>query len=80
MLLGGIEKYLPNTFEAAELYFLMGECYMEQVFLIEVCILTLTWLKIKIRTFQELHGRPINPLPIFTNNYDHQQPEVVRSG
>ncbi|XP_070792017.1 tetratricopeptide repeat protein 6 [Pituophis catenifer annectens] len=37
VLLGGIEKYLPNTFEAAELYFLMGECYMEQVFLIEAC-------------------------------------------
>ncbi|XP_013923111.1 PREDICTED: tetratricopeptide repeat protein 6-like [Thamnophis sirtalis] len=42
LLLGGIEKYLPNTFETAELYFLMGECYMEQVFLLEVFILTLT--------------------------------------
>ncbi|XP_013909456.1 PREDICTED: tetratricopeptide repeat protein 6 [Thamnophis sirtalis] len=37
LLLGGIEKYLPNTFETAELYFLMGECYMEQVFLLEAC-------------------------------------------
>ncbi|KAG8126289.1 hypothetical protein E2320_021407, partial [Naja naja] len=37
LLLGGIERYIPNTFEAAELYFLMGECYMEQVFLLEAC-------------------------------------------
>ncbi|XP_039207731.1 tetratricopeptide repeat protein 6 isoform X2 [Crotalus tigris] len=37
MLLAGTDKCLPNTFEAAELYFLMGQCYMEQVFLLEAC-------------------------------------------
>ncbi|XP_070611382.1 tetratricopeptide repeat protein 6 isoform X2 [Erythrolamprus reginae] len=34
---GATEKFLPNTVEAAEIYFLMGECYMEQVFLLEAC-------------------------------------------
>ncbi|XP_029141993.1 tetratricopeptide repeat protein 6 [Protobothrops mucrosquamatus] len=37
MLLAGTDKCLPNTFESAELYFLMGQCYMEQVFLLEAC-------------------------------------------
>uniref|UniRef100_A0A8D0C2M8 Tetratricopeptide repeat domain 6 n=1 Tax=Salvator merianae TaxID=96440 RepID=A0A8D0C2M8_SALMN len=36
-LLTGSAKAPPNTFEAAELYFLMGQCYMEQVSLIEAC-------------------------------------------
>lgn len=30
------EKILPPTFEAAEMYYLMGLCYMEQINLLEV--------------------------------------------
>ncbi|XP_062824366.1 tetratricopeptide repeat protein 6 isoform X1 [Anolis carolinensis] len=36
-LLTGSAKSPPNTFEAAEMFFLIGECYMEQVCLIEAC-------------------------------------------
>ncbi|KAH0620523.1 hypothetical protein JD844_021065 [Phrynosoma platyrhinos] len=36
-LLTGTAKTPPNTFEAAEMYFLMGECYMEQICLLEAC-------------------------------------------
>lgn len=32
------EKILPPTFEAAEMYYLMGLCYMEQINLLEVGI------------------------------------------
>ncbi|XP_042670912.1 tetratricopeptide repeat protein 6 isoform X2 [Centrocercus urophasianus] len=31
------EKILPPTFEAAEMYYLMGLCYMEQINLLEAC-------------------------------------------
>ncbi|XP_042308112.1 tetratricopeptide repeat protein 6 [Sceloporus undulatus] len=34
-LLTGTAKNPPNTFEAAEMYFLMGQCYMEQICLLE---------------------------------------------
>ncbi|XP_025023839.1 tetratricopeptide repeat protein 6 [Python bivittatus] len=37
VLLTGSDKLLPSTSEAAELYFLKGQCYMEQVFLLEAC-------------------------------------------
>ncbi|XP_061468793.1 tetratricopeptide repeat protein 6 [Rhineura floridana] len=36
-LLTGSAKSLPNTFEAAEICFFMGQCYMEQVSLLEAC-------------------------------------------
>lgn len=37
-LLMGTEKAVPCTFEAAEMYYFMGQCYMEHVSLIVVCI------------------------------------------
>ncbi|KAM6462023.1 tetratricopeptide repeat protein 6 isoform 2-T2 [Liasis olivaceus] len=37
VLLTGSDRLLPSTSEAAELYFLKGQCYMEQVFLLEAC-------------------------------------------
>uniref|UniRef100_A0ABM5FAT0 Tetratricopeptide repeat protein 6 isoform X2 n=1 Tax=Pogona vitticeps TaxID=103695 RepID=A0ABM5FAT0_9SAUR len=36
-LLTGTAKNPPNTFEAAEMYFLIGQCYMEQISLFEAC-------------------------------------------
>ncbi|XP_077179273.1 tetratricopeptide repeat protein 6 isoform X2 [Paroedura picta] len=36
-LLMGTEKTVPCTFEAAEMYYFVGRCYMEQVALIEAC-------------------------------------------
>ncbi|XP_062974543.1 tetratricopeptide repeat protein 6 [Elgaria multicarinata webbii] len=36
-LLTGSAKAPPNTFEAAEIYLFMGQCYMEQVALLEAC-------------------------------------------
>nr|XP_056707723.1 tetratricopeptide repeat protein 6 [Euleptes europaea] len=36
-LLKGTAKAVPSIFEAAEMYYFMGQCYMEQVSLIEAC-------------------------------------------